>query len=398
MDLFQKCYDFTRADEAKALGLYPYFHSIETNEGPIVHIEGRRFLMAGSNNYLGLTAHPRVREAATKSIEKYGTGCSGSRYLTGTLDLHNELELRLAKFLNKEAVLLFSTGYQTALGIVSTLVERGDYVISDKENHASIMNACITAKGGFAEFKRFKHADMEDLEAVLSRIPLEAGKLVVTDGIFSVSGEISNLPEINRIAHKYGAKVLIDDAHSTGVIGVGGRGTASYYNCEEETDLIMGTFSKTFASLGGFVAGSERVINYLKHHSPALIFSASPTPPSVAAALEALNVLEEQPELVDQLQSNAKYTRKRFVENNFNIIENESAIIPVIIGDTDRAMFTWRKLFDNGVYVNAFIPPGVPPNMSMMRTSYMATHKKEHLDEIVDIFVKIGTELGYILK
>jgi 8-amino-7-oxononanoate synthase len=260
------------------------------------------------------------------------------------------------------------------------------------------MNACITAKGGFAEFKRFKHADMEDLEATLSRIPLEAGKLVVTDGIFSVSGEISNLPEINRIAHKYGAKVLIDDAHSTGVIGVGGRGTASYYNCEEETDLIMGTFSKTFASLGGFVAGSERVINYLKHHSPALIFSASPTPPSVAAALEALNVLEEQPELVDQLQSNAKYTRKRFVENNFNIIENESAIIPVIIGDTDRAMFTWRKLFDNGVYVNAFIPPGVPPNMSMMRTSYMATHKKEHLDEIVDIFVKIGTELGYILK
>jgi 8-amino-7-oxononanoate synthase len=398
MDLFQKCYDFTRADEAKALGLYPYFHSIETNEGPIVHIEGRRFLMAGSNNYLGLTAHPRVREAATKSIEKYGTGCSGSRYLTGTLDLHNELELRLAKFLNKEAVLLFSTGYQTALGIVSTLVERGDYVISDKENHASIMNACITAKGGFAEFKRFKHADMEDLETVLSRIPLEAGKLVVTDGIFSVSGEISNLPEINRIAHKYGAKVLIDDAHSTGVIGVGGRGTASYYNCEEETDLIMGTFSKTFASLGGFVAGSERVINYLKHHSPALIFSASPTPPSVAAALEALNVLEEQPELVDQLQSNAKYTRQRFVENNFNIIENESAIIPVIIGDTDRAMFTWRKLFDNGVYVNAFIPPGVPPNMSMMRTSYMATHKKEHLDEIVDIFVKIGTELGYILK
>jgi 8-amino-7-oxononanoate synthase len=398
MDLFQKCYDFTRADEAKALGLYPYFHSIETNEGPIVHIEGRRFLMAGSNNYLGLTAHPRVREAATKSIEKYGTGCSGSRYLTGTLDLHNELELRLAKFLNKEAVLLFSTGYQTALGIVSTLVERGDYVISDKENHASIMNACITAKGGFAEFKRFKHADMEDLEATLSRIPLEAGKLVVTDGIFSVSGKISNLPEINRIAHKYGAKVLIDDAHSTGVIGVGGRGTASYYNCEEETDLIMGTFSKTFASLGGFVAGSERVINYLKHHSPALIFSASPTPPSVAAALEALNVLEEQPELVDQLQSNAKYTRQRFVENNFNIIENESAIIPVIIGDTDRAMFTWRKLFDNGVYVNAFIPPGVPPNMSMMRTSYMATHKKEHLDEIVDIFVKIGTELGYILK
>lgn len=398
MDLFQKCLDFTRADEVKAAGLYPYFRPIEENEGPIVHIEGRRMIMAGSNNYLGLTAHPRVREAAIKSIEKYGTGCSGSRYLTGTLDLHNILEEKLAKFLKKEAVLLFSTGYQTALGVVSTLVERGDYVISDKENHASIMNACILAKGGFAEFKRFLHSDMESLEQTLKKIPESAGKLVVTDGIFSVSGEISNLPEINRIAHKYGAKVLVDDAHSVGVIGEGGRGTASYWNCEEETDMIMGTFSKTFAALGGFIAGPERVINYLKHHSPGLIFSASPTPPSVAAALEALNVLEEQPELVDQLQNNVKYIRNRFVENGFNIIENESAIIPVIVGDDERAMFTWRKLFDNGVFVNAFIPPGVPPNMSMMRTSYMSTHKKEHLDEIIDIFTKIGNELGYIHK
>lgn len=396
MDIFQKCYDFTRADEVKAAGLYPYFRPIEENEGPVVHIEGRRFIMAGSNNYLGLTAHPRVKEAARRAIEKYGTGCSGSRYLTGTLDLHNELETRLAKFLNKEAVLLFSTGYQTALGIVSTLVQRGDYVISDKENHASIINACITAKGGFAEFKRYLHSDMQDLENVLSKLPENAGKLVVTDGIFSVSGEICNLPEIIRISHKYGAKVLVDDAHSTGVIGKGGRGTASYYGVEDQTDLIMGTFSKTFASLGGFVAGPERVINYLKHHSPALIFSASPTPPSVAAALEALNILEEHPELVDQLQSNVKYLRKRFVEGGFNIIENESAIIPVIVGDVDKAFITWRKLFDNGVFVNAFIPPGVPPNMSMMRTSYMSTHKKEHLDEIYEIFLKIGNELGYI--
>jgi len=398
LDLFQKCFDFTRADEVKAAGLYPYFHQIQENEGPVVHIEGRRIIMAGSNNYLGLTAHPLVKEAALKSIEKYGTGCSGSRYLTGTLDLHVELEELLAKFLKKEAVLLFSTGYQTAMGVVSTLVERGDYVISDKENHASIMNACITAKGGFAEFKRFKHADIEDLENVLSRIPIDAGKLVVTDGIFSVSGEICNLPEINRVAHKYNAKVLVDDAHSIGVIGVGGRGTPSYHDCEAETDMIVGTFSKTFASLGGFVAGPERVINYLKHHSPALIFSASPTPPSVAAALEALKILEAHPELVDQLQSNVRYIRSLFVERGFNIMENESAIIPVIVGDDMRAIYTWRKLFDNGVFVNAFIPPGVPPNMSMMRTSYMSSHKKEHLDEIIEVFTTTAKELGYLNK
>jgi len=312
LDIFQKCFDFTRADEIKAIGLYPYFHPIEENEGPVVHIEGRRFLMAGSNNYLGLTADPRVKEASIKSIEKYGTGCSGSRYLTGTLDMHNELEFRLAKFLNKEAVLLFSTGFQSALGVISTIVQRGDYVISDKENHSSIMNGCLLAKGGMAEFKRFKHSDLADLENVLKHLPEKAGKLVVTDGVFSVTGEIVNLPELIHISHKYGAKVMVDDAHSVGVIGNGGRGTASYFNCEKDIDLILGTFSKTFASLGGFVAGPERVINYIKHHSPALIFSASPTPPSVAAALEALNILEKEPQLVDKLQSNVKYLRKKF--------------------------------------------------------------------------------------
>ncbi|MGB9701982.1 MAG: aminotransferase class I/II-fold pyridoxal phosphate-dependent enzyme [Candidatus Kapaibacteriota bacterium] len=398
MDIFQKCYDFTRADEVKAAGLYPYFHPIEENEGPVVHINGKKYLMAGSNNYLGLTADPRVKEAAIKSIERYGTGCSGSRYLTGTLDLHNEFEARLAKFLNKEAVLLFSTGFQAVLGTIATLVQRGDYVISDKENHASIMNGCILAKGGMAEFKRFKHNDMEDLEKVLSHIPEKATKLVVTDGIFSVTGDVANLPEIIRISHKYGARVLVDDAHSIGVIGEGGRGTASYHNCEAETDLIMGTFSKTFASLGGFVAGPERVINYIKHHSPALIFSASPTPPSVAAALEVLNILESTPELVDKLQDNVRYLRKKFVEHGFKIIENDSAIIPVIVGEVEKALTTWRYLFDHGIYVNAFVPPGVPPNMSMMRTSYMATHTKEHLDGILEGFIEIGKELDYIYK
>lgn len=396
MDLFQKCIEFTKADEVKQAGLYPYFHVLEANEGPVVYVEGRRFIMAGSNNYLGLTTDPRVKDAAKKAIDKYGTGCSGSRYLTGTLDLHNELEARLAKFIGKEAVLLFSTGYQTALGSISTLVQRGEYVISDKENHASIVNGCMMAKGGFAEFIRFKHNDMLDLEDILQRLPENAGKLIVTDGVFSVTGEIANLPKMLEIAQKYGAKVLVDDAHSIGVIGKGGRGTSSYWGVTDETDLIMGTFSKTFASLGGFIAGPERVINYLKHNSPALIFSASPTPPSVAAALEALNILEEQPELVDQLQNNVKYLRKLFKENGFKILENESAIIPVIIGDMDKALFAWRKLFDKGVFVNTFVPPGVPPNMSMLRTSYMSSHRKEHLDEILEIFVETGKELNLI--
>ena len=396
MDIFKKCYDFTRADEVKKAGLYPYFHPIEENEGPVVVIDGKEIIMAGSNNYLGLSAHPEVKEAAIKSIEKYGTGCSGSRYLTGTLDLHIELEKRLAKFLGVEDVLLFSTGFQTALGIIPTLVSKGDYIISDKENHASIMTGCISAKGGFAEFKRYNHDDYESLENTLSKLPEKGGKLIAADGVFSVTGEIVNLPKLLEVAKKYDARVLIDDAHSVGVIGKGGRGTASHFDLIEETDMVMGTFSKTFASLGGFVGGEERVINYLKHHSPALIFSASPTPPSCAAALKALDILEEQPGLVDKLVDNASYMRKGFKEAGFEIVEHPTAIVPVIVGDVDRSFVFWRKLFDRGVFVNAFIPPGVPPNMSMMRTSYMATHSKEHLDEILNVFEDTGKELGLI--
>lgn len=396
MDLFEKCYSFTRADEVKEAGLYPYFHPIEENEGPVVTVEGKKMIMAGSNNYLGLTANEKVKEAAIKAIEKYGTGCSGSRYLTGTLDLHIELEKRLAKFLNFESVLLFSTGYQTSLGVISTLVQKGDYIISDKENHACIVNGALMAKGAFAEFKRYKHNDMEDLESVLKNIPEKAGKLVVSDGVFSVTGEIVNLPEMIKVAHKYGARVLIDDAHAVGVIGVGGRGTASYYNLEQETDLVMGTFSKTFASLGGFVAGPERVINYLKHMSPAIIFSASPTPASCAAALAALDILEQQPELVDKLRANAKYASDGFEQAGFTVIPSKTAIVPVIVGEVERAFITWRKLFDKGIFVNAFIPPGVPPNMSMMRTSYMASHEKEHLDTIIEKFIEVGKEIGLI--
>lgn len=396
MDIFEKCYNFTRADEVKKLGLYPYFHPIEENEGPVVRVDGREMIMAGSNNYLGLTAHPLVKEAAINAIKKYGTGCSGSRYLTGTLDLHIELEERLRKFLGTEAVLLFSTGYQTALGVVSTIVTKGEYVISDKENHACIVNAAVLAKGGFAEFVRYKHNDMADLERVLKTLPEYPGKMIVSDGVFSVTGEIVDLPNMLKVAKKYNTRVLIDDAHAIGVVGKGGRGTASIFGLVEETDLVMGTFSKTFASLGGFVAGKERVINYLKHLSPAIIFSASPTPASCAATLKALDILEEHPELVDQLIRNSDKMRKGFRELGFNIYESKTAIVPVIVGDVDKAFLFWRKLFDEGIFVNTFIPPGVPPNMSMMRTSYMATHKDEHLDRILEVFAKIGRELGLI--
>jgi 8-amino-7-oxononanoate synthase len=396
VDLFQKCRDFTRADEVKAAGLYPYFRPVEENEGPVVQIEGRKIIMAGSNNYLGLTAHPEVKAAAINAIEKYGTGCSGSRYLTGTISLHVELEKRLAAYLGTEDVLLFSTGYQTALGVISALVQKGEYVISDKENHACIINGCLLAKGGFAEFVRYKHNDMEDLDRVLSRIPADAGKLVVTDGVFSVSGELVNLPDLLTVAKKHGARVLVDDAHATGVVGKGGRGTASYYDLVNETDMTMGTFSKTFASLGGFVAGPERVMNYIKHHSPALIFSASPTPASVASALAALDILEREPERIDRLIANADKMRKGFADMGFHVIDSETGIVPVVVGDAELAMVFWKKLYDKGVFVNAFIPPGVPPNMSMMRTSYMATHEDEHLDAILNVFHEVGLELGLL--
>lgn len=396
MDLFNKCYEFTRADEIKALGLYPYFRPIEANEGPVVQIEGRKVIMAGSNNYLGLTAHPKVKEAAQKAIEKYGTGCSGSRYLTGTLDLHIELEDRLAKFFNKESVLLFSTGYQTAQGIIPTLVQRGDYVVSDKDNHACIVAGNLMAKGATAEFVRYKHNNMDDLERVIKRLPADAAKLIVSDGVFSTGGEIVHLARLNEIAKHNNARILIDDAHATGVIGKGGRGTASEYDLVSEIDMTMGTFSKTFASLGGFVAGESKVINYIKHHSPALIFSASPTPASVAAALAALDILEAEPERVTKLIRNAEKMRKGFKALGFNVIEGRTAIVPVIVGDDARAFQMWKMLYEAGVFVNVFIAPGVPEGRQMMRTSYMATHEDEQLDKILDIFAEVGKQIGLL--
>jgi 8-amino-7-oxononanoate synthase len=396
LDLFKKCHDFTRADEVKALGFYPYFRAIEENEGPVVQIEGKRKIMAGSNNYLGLTGHPLVVEAAIKAVEKYGTGCSGSRYLTGTLDIHIELEDRLAKFFKTESVLLFSTGYQSAQGVIPTLVGRNEYVISDKDNHACIVAGTLMAKGAMGNLARYQHNDMNDLKKVISKIPKETPKLIVSDGVFSTGGEIVDLPTMLEIAEENNAKVMIDDAHAVGVIGKGGRGTASEFGLEDKVDITMGTFSKTFASLGGFVAGPERVINFIKHFSPALIFSASPTPASVAATIAALDILEKEPERVDKLIANADYMRKGLKKKGFNVIDSRTAIVPVLVGSDEAALQMWRILYDNGVFVNVFVPPGVPEGRQMMRTSYMATHEKEHLDEIINVFDNAGKQLGLI--
>lgn len=401
MDLFEKCRSFTRADEVKATGCYPYFHAIEESEGPVVKIEGRKVIMAGSNNYLGLTAHPKVREAAIAAIKKYGTGCSGSRYLTGTLDLHNELEFRLAKFMGKEACLLYSTGYQTGQGIVPVLVQNGDYIISDKDNHASIVAGTYVAAGmasyvNGSAVVRYKHNDMAHLEHVISQLPADAAKLIVSDGVFSTSGEIVNLPDMIKVAKKNNAHVMLDDAHAIGVIGKGGRGTASHFGLEKETDLTMGTFSKTFASLGGFVVGDAIVVDYLKHNAPALIFSASPAPASVAAVLASLDILETEPERVDRLMYNARKMRAGLQTMGFRVSEHDTAVVSVIIGETEKVLMMWKAIYDEGVFVNAFIRPGVPPGMEMLRTSYMATHEEHHLNKILEVFNKVGKKFGVI--
>lgn len=394
--LFKKCYAYTRADDVKARGIYPYFRAIEESEGPVVRMDGKRVIMAGSNNYLGLAAHPKVKEAAIAALRKYGTSCSGSRYLTGTIDLHEILERELAEYMGKEAALIMSTGYQTGQGVIEPLLNRGDYIISDRDNHASIVAGNYLSKGKGVNVIRYKHNDMADLERRLSRLPEEAGKLIVMDGVFSTFGDIAPLDKINPLAKKYHAEILVDDAHAIGVIGDKGRGTSSHFGLDDDIDLVLCTFSKTFASLGGFVAGEERVINYLKHHSPAFIFSASPTPPSVAAALQALQILKNEPERVDKLAYNANRIRTGLQSMGFQVMDGQTAIVPVIIGDDEVAFQFWTELFHNNIFVNVFISPATPPGKAMLRNSFMATHEDEHLDKILEVYQKVGRKLGVI--
>lgn len=386
MDIFEKCKVNPIVAEAKEKGVYPYFHCLESRQAAAVTMEGKRRIMLGSNNYLGLTTNPEVIEASLKAVEKYGTGCSGSRFLNGTLDMHLELERELAEFLHKEDVVTFSTGFQSNLGIISSVVRLGDYVICDKENHASIYDGC---KLSYGKMVRYKHADMEDLEATLSKIPEKAGKLIVTDGVFSMGGDIAKLPEICALAKKYGARVMVDDAHGLGVIGEGGRGTASYFGLEKEVDIYMGTFSKSLASLGGYMATTHEICEFVRHDSRPFIFSASITPGSCAAALAALRVLKKNPGLVSDLAHNAQYMRDGLTKRGIKHRDSETPIIPLYMTDAITTLATAAKLFDEGVYVNPVLPPATPPTECLLRTSLMASHTEEVIDEALDIIASV---------
>ena len=386
MDLFAKCFEPSLADEAKSRGIYPYFHALESRQDKEVIMEGKRRIMLGSNNYLGLTTNENVIEAGVKAIEQYGTGCSGSRFLNGTLELHLELENELAKFLRKEAVCTFSTGFQSNLGIISAIARHGDYIINDKENHASIYDG---SQLSYAKRLLFKHNDMADLERILQNVSGKGGILIVTDGVFSMSGDIANLPEICRLAKEYGARVMVDDAHGLGVIGEGGRGTASHFGLEEEVDIYMGTFSKSLASLGGYMAAKKEVVEYVKHNSRPFIFSASITPASCATALAALKELEAHPELVTRLASLSNYARKCCKEKGIGIIEASTPIIPIYTKDIIDTLQKAKDIYDAGVYLNPVLPPATPPDACLLRTSYMATLTEALIDEAVGIIASV---------
>jgi len=393
VDIFAKARGgFARAREAEKMGIYPFFIPFDEAEGTIFYHEGREVIMLGSNNYLGLTTHPRVREAAERAVREHGTSCTGSRFMNGTLTLHLELERRLASFVGKEKALVFSTGYQTNLGTVSALVSRGDYAVADKEAHACIVDGALLS---FGELKRFKHSDMEDLDRVLDSLPDEAGKLVIVDGVYSMGGDIAPVPDLARVCRKHNARLMVDDAHSIGVLAEG-RGTAAHFGIPEEVDLITGTFSKSFASIGGFVAGDEDIMHYVQHNARSLIFSASLPAPNVAAVLAALDIIEEDPAYVRRVWDNANYMRKGLAELGFDVGNSQTPVIPVIIGEDMRTIFFWKALFEAGVYTNPVVPPAVPPNMALLRTSYIATHTTEQLDRALEIFATVGRQMGLI--
>jgi 8-amino-7-oxononanoate synthase len=393
MDIFEKAWNYTESTQAQSKGYYPYFIPITENKDGHAIVDGEERIMIGSNNYLGLTYHPKVLSAAKKATDYYGSGCTGSRFLNGTLDMHEELEDELSRFIGSERTLVFSTGYQTNLGVLSAIVGKGDYVIMDKLNHASLVDGALLS---FGEVVRYKHNDMEDLRRVLSKLEDDAGKLIVVDGVFSMEGDIAPLPDIIEIAKDFGARLMVDDAHSVGVLGEHGRGTAEYWGVEDEVDLIMGTFSKSFACVGGFIAGNAQVIDFLQHNSRSFMFSASMTPSSVATVLAALEVIQNEPERREHLWEISKYMWEGYRNLGFNIGHTETPVIPVIIGDNEKTFLLWKALYKDGVYTNPVVSPAVPEKGSLLRTSYMATHSFDQMDKVLDRFGYHGKKLGII--
>jgi 8-amino-7-oxononanoate synthase len=393
MDVFEKCSKITeQTQRLKEKGYYFFFRKIETGQDSEVTVGGRKMIMAGSNNYLGLTSHPRVKAAAIRAVEKYGSGCAGSRFLNGNLEIHEDLETKLARFFRKEAAVVFATGYQTNLGAISTLVGRNDIAVIDKYDHASIIDGCRLS---FGTVKRFRHNDIKDLERVLENTK-DKGKLIIVDGIFSMEGDITELPPIIKIARAYGARVMVDDAHGIGVLGKGGRGTAEHFDLEDQVDLIMGTYSKSLAAIGGFVAGSGEVIDFIKHTGRSMIFSASLPPALVASVSEALDIIEEQPELRTQLWKNTHKMLQGYKALGYDTGTSETPIIPIVIKDSVKVYQMCRLLFENGVFVNPVVSPAVPPGRELLRTSCMATHTEEQLDQVLWAFEKVGKQLGVI--
>jgi len=393
LELFKKCKKFTEARKVIASGYYPYFIPISSEQDTKVTVRGKEMIMIGSNNYLGLTSHPQVKQAAIDAIKIYGSGCTGSRFLNGTLDIHEELERRLAQFMNKEAALVFSTGFQTNLGTISALVNKGDYIIMDRSDHASIVDGCRLS---FGKVLKFRHSNMSDLKRVLSSLPKNAGKLIIVDGVFSMEGDIAKLPEIIDLAKKHHARVMVDDAHSIGVLGENGRGTAEHFGLEDEVDIIMGTFSKSFASIGGFIAGSEEVIHYVKHFSRALIFSASPPPSAVATVSKALDIIMAEPQRRKHLWQITHRMHRGFRELGFDIGDTETPIIPIMVGENLKTFKFWKMLFDQGLFANTAISPAVPPGTARIRTSYIATHTDSQMDRVLEVFEKVGKKMGVI--
>jgi len=391
--LFDKCKNFTRAREVQAAGLYPYFKPISHSEDTTVIIEGKPRIMMGSNNYLGLTHHPQVLAAAKVALERYGSGCTGSRFLNGTLDLHEQLETELAEFFQKEAALVFSTGYQANLGVISGLVGRGDLVFLDKLDHASIVDG---AKMSHGETVRFNHGDLAALERKLQRVPPNTGTMIIVDGVYSMEGDIADVPNLLKVAQRYGAALAVDDAHAVGVLGPRGDGTAAHFDLIDEVDLIVGTFSKSLASIGGFVAGSENVVHFLKHHSRPLIFTAALPPSNTAGVLEALHIMQAEPWRRDQLWTNTRLLQDGLRARGFDIGPTQTPIVPVLIGPLEKTFLFWRKLFDAGVFTNPVVPPAVPPSQCRLRTSLMATHSAEQINQALETFARLGKELGVI--